>query len=189
MLEIYKINVLSILDKYIIPVLNDNIRKLKSHFYRDELWMLNKNVETILIDESGGIDIPDILYYEDLLFVSDKLKTFLDKCNIDYLFYKKVFISDDIVGIEEVFWLVSIPRIDCVDFENSNVVDADDYDYKNGIVPFYNIENPIIIPSACGRYSIFRILGLTSNAVYITDILHEKLKDKGFIGLGFKRIM
>ncbi len=188
MSEIYKINILSISENYIIPLINDNIRKLKTHFYRDELWMLNDDAETISIDESGGIDIPDIMRCEDLLFFSDKLKSFLDSCGVNYLFYKKVIISDDIVGIEEIFWIVSVPRIDCIDFEKSSIIDADEYDYNDGIVPFYNIENPIIDPSACGRYNIFRILGSTSDAVYVTDILYEKLKKENFIGLGFRKI-
>lgn len=188
MSEIYKINILSISDNYIIPAINDNLRQLKSYFYRDELWMLNKDIETISIDESGGIDIPDILYSKELLFISDKLKLFLDKIKIDYLFYKKIIISDDIIGIKETFWIVSIPRIDCIDFENSNIIDANEYDYNNGIVPFYNIENPVIIPSACGRYNIFRILGSTSDSIYVKDELYEKLNKEKFIGLGFIKI-
>ena len=186
--ELYRLDVLSVSEKYIIPKLNENIEKMKPHFYRDELWYLDHNTETIPVSDEGGIDIPDVISFEDLLFFSDKLKKFLEKQGVDYIFYKKVVISDEVFGIEEVFWLASVPRIDCIDFERSKIEDKDDYDYNDGIVPFYNIENPVINPVCCGRYEIFRILGAVSNTVYLKEELYRKLSNERFIGAGFRKI-
>ena len=74
--ELYRLDVLSVSEKYIIPKLNENIEKMKPHFYRDELWYLDHNTETIPVSDEGGIDIPDVISFEDLLFFSDKLKPF-----------------------------------------------------------------------------------------------------------------
>ncbi len=181
-------DVLSFSDAYIKLILNDSIRKQKTHFFRDELWYLTHDTEYIGIDNEGGIKVPDVIYSEDLLFISDRFKTTLDKFGMDYLFYKKVVVSDENIGIEELFWLVSVPRIDCLDFERTIIEDKDGYDYKDGIVPFYNIEEPVIEPMNCGRYSMFRILGSTSDTVYLKEELYEKLKNEAFIGLNFRKI-
>ena len=83
--------------------------------------------------------------------------------------------------------MTSIPRIDCIDFERSHV-HTEEYDYNNGIVPFYNIENPIILSECCGRYEIFRLLGSTCNRVYLFDSLCEKLKKMSLIGVRFRKV-
>lgn len=98
-----------------------------------------------------------------------------------------VTILDEVLGIEEVYWLTCIPRIDCIDFERSNI-NADEYDYNNGIVLFYNIENPIIISECYGRYEIFRLLGSTCNRVYLLETLCEKLKGAHLVGVGFRKV-
>lgn len=116
------------------------------------------------------------------------MKKYLDKLGVDYIFYKKVIISDEILGIEEVYWLTSIPRIDCIDFEKSDIEDADEYDYNDGIVPFYNINNPFIIPECCGRYEIFRLLGSSCNRIYVSGAMKKNLEAGKFIGLGFRKI-
>lgn len=189
MKELYRLDVLSVSDKYIIPVFNGSINNLKSFFFRDEIWHIDKGREVISISENGGINIPDIISCEDMILISNKLKKFLIKEGIDYIFYKEVLISDEVIGLEEIFWLVSIPRIDCIDFERSIIEDKDEYDYKDGIVPFYNITQPVIVPENCGRYEIFRILGATSNTIYVFDRLYERLKSEKFIGIGFRKIM
>lgn len=187
MQSVYCLTVLSVSEEYIIPKFNEKIRDLRPFFMRDQIWRIDRDEEKIPIDEEGGVRIPDVLYCDDLLLFSDKFKRILDKQQIDYIFYKKVVISDETIGIEEIFWLVSVPRIDCIDVEKSGIEPLEDYDYNDGIVPFYNIEKPFIVVSDCGRYEMFRILGSVSDTVFISDSLYEKLKDKKLIGLDFQK--
>lgn len=181
-------NVLSISDDYIIPLFNDRIDKLSSHFRRDERWYLDNSEERIALDENGGLQIPDVIFHKDLLLFSNGLKLFLDGQGIDYVFYKKVVISDEVIGIEEAFWLVSIPRIDCIDIDKSDISNKMEYDILDGIVPFYEIENPVIVPNQCGRYKIFRILGSTSEIVYCTEDLVDKISSEQFDGIKFTKL-
>lgn len=185
---IYAMNILSGSNEYIIPLFNDSINKLSSHFRRDERWYLDNASEIISLDENGGLRIPDVIFHRDLLLFSNSLKIFLDKQGIDYIFYKRVVVSDEVIGIEEIFWLVSVPRIDCIDFERTVIENKDDYDYSFGIVPFYDIDNPIIVPSQCGRYEMFRILGSVSELVYCTKDLVNKLKEEHFDGIDFTEV-
>ena len=187
-MNIYAMNILSVLDEYIIPLFNDNINILGPHFRRDERWYLDNSEEKIFLDENGGLRIPDVIFHNDLLLFSNSLKIFLDKQGIDYIFFKKVVISDDVIGIEEIFWLVSVPRIDCLNFEKTVINNKDDYDYSFGIVPFFDIENPIIVPNQCGRYKMFRILGSVSEIVYCTEDLVNKLLSEKFDGIEFTEV-
>ena len=187
MKELYMLQILSISEEYIVPKLTESIRQQKTYFYRDERWYLNYNPERLELDETGGIEVPDILSCEELIFFSDRLKKQLDRLGVDYIFYKKVTLISEELGIEEVYWLTSIPRIDCIDFERSHV-HTEEYDYNNGIVPFYNIENPIILSECCGRNEIFRLLGSTCNRVYLFDSLCEKLKKMSLIGVRFRKV-
>ncbi len=133
-------DVLSITEEYIVPEITDELEKLKTHFYRDERWYLTHDEIRLNLDEElSGIEIPDVIYHKEFMFFSDRLKSYLDSLGIDYIFYKKAVISDEVLGLEEVFWLVSIPRIDCINFEESNVQDIEDYDYNNGIVSYIRI--------------------------------------------------
>ena len=182
------LDILSVSEEYIVPKLNDNLISMKTHFIRDELWYLDHDREVIPLDD-GGLEIPDIISCQEMIFISDKLKRFLINNGIDYIFYKEILVSDDVFGIEELFWLISVPRIDCIDFERSTITDKEEYDYNNGIVPFYNIEDPVIISECCGRYEIFRILGSTSNMVYVKGKLYQKLQAENFIGIGFRNIL
>lgn len=189
MTTFYILEIDSISEEYIVPQLSENLIRLKSSFYRDERWYIDSDPETICLDpDNGGVEIPDALVTKELIFFSDRLRAFLDQEGADYIFYKKIIISDEILGIEEPFNLACIPRIDCVDFSRSGITNADEYDYNDGIVPFYNMNSPVIIPEQCGRYKIFRILGSACNRIFLLDSLCEKLSAAGFTGMRFRKL-
>ncbi len=185
--DFYIMDILSISEEYIIPKLNSSLEKDLSHYFRDERWYLSAESETIEIDE-GGVEIPDILSKQGMIFFSDRLKKIFEKIGVDYIFYKPIIISDEILGIKEYFWLTSIPRIDCIDFEKSEIENKDEYDYNDGIVPFYNIANPIIISECCGRYEIFRLLGSSCNRIFVTGAMKQKIESEKLVGIGFRKI-
>lgn len=189
MKNVYMLDILSVSEEYIVPKLNESILKNRTHYYRDERWYLDDSPEIIELDpDKGGIEVPDILLCNEFVFFSDKLKCILENCGVDYIHYKKITISDEVLGIEEAFYLTCIPRIDCIDFERSSISNADEYDYNDGIVPFYNINKPVIVPENCGRYEIFRLLGSDCSRIYVLDGLYKKLSGADIIGIGFRKV-
>lgn len=185
----YLLDVLSVSEEYIVPKLSESILKNRIHYYRDERWYLDDIPEAIELDpDRGGIEVPDALVCDGIVFFSDRLKCLLDSSGVDYIFYKKTTISDEVLGIEEIFHIACIPRIDCIDTEKSVISNADEYDYNDGIVPFYNINNPVIIPESCGRYEIFRLLGSDCERIFVMERLYKKLSEAGLTGIGFRKV-
>ena len=133
---------------------------------------MDRNVCYSELDEESGNLCQDFIYDRGIPLVSEKVKDFFDEYGIDYLFYKKIILKKTTVGIEEPYWLALPPRIDCLNFEESE------------IDTFLNSADEIVInENKIGRYEIFKLGKVTNLEIVVTENLAKKLKEKKFVGM------
>ena len=82
---------------------------------------IDRSILYLELDENSGNICQDIIYSEGVLLISERVKDFFDSLKIDYLFYKKTVIEQSETGREEFYWLTVPFRIDCLDFEESEI--------------------------------------------------------------------
>lgn len=137
-----------------------------------EFQYLDKKPIRIEVDESSGPVCQDFIYEHGIPLVSDHLKDFLDQNDVDYLFFKKIVLTKESVGMEEPYWLALPPRINCLNFEQSEIDET------------LNAADEIVINSSrVGRYQIFKLARVTNLEIIITEQLAVALKEKRFVGL------
>lgn len=165
--------------------LEGNFSLLKKANLKGELQYIDSKPMIVGITIDSGYEVPDIITEDSLIFISKKMKDFFDKFGIDYVFYKKVEVRGEEYGIYEVFYLMIVPRVDCLELDSLPQKDVL-WDYRDGLIPLINNDeapNFRIIKAMIGRYDIFRVLGLYQNVFYITDKLYQELERQSFIGL------
>lgn len=184
MSEIYVLKSLSGAEEYI--KIKGDISNIKIPVIKSEIQYLNKEKIELSISESGGLEIPDIIYYEGIFFVSNKLKLFFDSMGIDYVFWKASDIHSEQFGIHETFWILVPQRIDCLDIDKS-VFDLE-WDFQDGLLPMLKIQKIVIQPKLIGNFHIFKILGIMDNNIYVTKELFEKISSCNFKGIDFLKL-
>lgn len=150
-----------------------------------ELQYINSSEITLGISLDGGNEIPDILNKNNIIFISSKFKQGLDKKKIDYLFYKKTNIVCDMLGIDELFYMVIPPRVDCLKL--SCLADRT-FTCENGLIPNIDLDNFSISEKCLGRYQLLKIFGLLNDNIYVTDELYEYINSLNLVGLTFFKL-
>lgn len=137
-----------------------------------EFQHLDKDTIYIEADRESGNLCPDFIYEQGVPIISESVKSFFDSYGIDYLFYKKIILKKSDIGMEEPYWLALPPRINCLNFEKSEIDD------------FLNAADEIVIDSRkIGRYDIFKLSGVTNLEIIITEKLALALKKMKFVGM------
>lgn len=178
---IYVLKVTSNSKEYI--KIDGNIANIRIPIMKSEVHLLTKERVVFDILDSGGREIPDFLYHEGILLVSDRVKEFFDSKDMDYFFYKEAILQSKSLSIYERFWIVVPPRIDCVDMSKCEI-NLDSYDYLNGIIPMFECENILLSEKLIGRFTMFKVLGVLDNNIYVTNNLNEEMM-KNFSGVCF----
>ena len=140
-----------------------------------EFQFLDKKVLKIELDESidtAGVIIPDFIYEKGIALISERFKSLLDECGVDYVFYKKIILSKVDYGWEEIFWLAIPPRIDCLDFDKSEISQF-----------LHHAEKICINSKRIGRYKIFKIAGISNVDIILTEDIAEKIRVEDLIGI------
>ncbi len=137
---------------------------------RGEFQFLSHDPISIEVDESSGDVFQDLIYESGVLLITNRMKSFFDKLEIDYLYYKKVFLTKKDLGIEEIYWLALPERIDCLDRKLSAINKRNE------------AKDIVINENMTGRYEIFRLLGVANTEIIISDRMAELLKNSGFSG-------
>lgn len=150
---------------------------------RGEPQYLTRDPVAFEIAEEGGLEIPDVLAQEGVLFVSDQFRAALMDAGQNHLFFKRVDVDSVHFGIHETFWITVVPRIDCLDAEASGLEGC--WDAEDGVIPCWEPARICINPACAGRYGIFRLLGVADDTVYVREPLYRKLCSAGFAGLDF----
>lgn len=152
--------------------LGDGARVISAECAASEFQFFDKQPLYLEIDPSSGGECQDFIYENGVPLASDRLKEFFDAFGIDYLFYKRVILKISERGFEEPYWLALPPRIDCLNFEKSEIDEV------------VNAADEIVINSnRIGRYDIFKLLYVSNLEIILTEDLADALKAKNFIGL------
>lgn len=131
-------------------------RKGKTQFIDKEPIMITPS-------KQGGVEYPDFIT-RPLCLVSERLKQFLDKNGIDYIFYKPVLIVDKLLEEEHQYYLAVIPEIEVF------------------------LTDDTYIEEKAGRYQIFRDVIQSDRSVYVTSKLRDKIKRAKFEGIYFYNV-
>ena len=67
---------------------------------------------TIGIDDTGGLDFPDLLMYENVPLISSRFNEILVKLDIDIPFRRSVTLKDDLTGHVEHYILIVPPQVE-----------------------------------------------------------------------------
>ena len=183
--DIYCLKTLSGAEEYVR--LKGDVSNIKNPARTSEIQYLNKEKIKMDISDDGGLEFPDLIYHEGIMFASDRFKRFLDSKNIDYLFWKPVEISSEKFGKHEKFWVMVSPRIDCLDVSLSKIADRD-WNFDNGMLLQLEAEKIVIDPAHIGNFQIFKILGINDNNIYVTKELYEQLEAQNFEGVFFNKL-
>ena len=92
----------------------DGTKELETACQMSEFQFLTTKAVTIEVDEDSGRIFQDFIYDNGVPVMSDRMKEYMDKLEVDYLFYKKLILTKKELGIEEVYWLALPQRIKCL---------------------------------------------------------------------------
>ncbi len=154
--------------------LDDSIQELKRGCLNSEFQFLDKAPLEVGVVDEGGIEFPDFIYQNHIPLISDRFKAVLDKLQIDNLFYKKIYITCEITGAREIYWLALPPRINCLNYDKSIVNEVLGY-----------AEEIVIDGNNVGNYHIFKLQGVSNQEIYITKDLKEILEKQNLEGVVF----
>lgn len=155
---------------YINP--GNGLEKFQTYCTMSEFQYLDKNSITVEVDPTSGTICQDFIYNHGIPLVSERFKEFLDEMKVDYLFYKKVILKKSSVGMEEVYWLALPPRINCLNFEESDIDE-----FTGGA------DEIVINADKIGRYEIFKIAGVTNLDIVVTEKIANKIRENKFLGI------
>ena len=179
--QIYVLKTFSNAEEYIRP--DGDVHSCRLPAMMSELQFLDRSEIWLGLSDDGGLEIPDVLVYDGILFVSDRLKQAMDEFRVDYVFYKKTNIASQRLGIRETFWMMIPPRLECLDTERS-IFDGN-WHFEDGLIPRLRADKIVVDVSRLGRYKIFKIAGLLDDNVYLTEELCQYLKGKSLEGVTY----
>lgn len=155
----------------------NGMKEYERNCQMSEFQFLDTNPITVEVDEDSGKVFQDFLYDKGVPIISDSLKDFLDDYGVDYLFYKKVILTKQKLGIEELYWLALPQRINCLNRDESDIDEVLNY-----------ADEIVINEDKVGRYDIFKLAGVTNLEIIISEQLAEALKTQKFVGLHINRL-
>lgn len=152
-------------------------KKFESACQMSEYQFLDTNPETIEVDKESGRVFQDFIYDKGVPVISDKMKEFIDMLGVDYLFYKKLILTKERLGVEEVYWLALPPRIKCLNREKSEIDEI------------LNVADEIVInEDRVGRYEIFKLADVGNLEIILSEKMAQTLKEKKFTGVHIYKI-
>ena len=147
-MQFYTVKAFGAVEEFI--KIDTGLNVIKDACRKSEIQYLDRKIITIAASESGGIEFPDLIIYEDM-----------------YLF------SNDVIGKKELYWLIVPPRIDCLDLDNSEV--EDEWDFELGIIPVLHCKKTRIDEKLVGNFEVFKIAGIDDNNIYINENIKNKI--------------
>lgn len=166
----YGIGSSSNVEEYLKP--GQDLEYLSRPCSMSEFQYLDKTAVYSELDKDSGTVCQDFIYENGIPLISERLKEFFDGFGIDNLFYKKVILQKKGTGMEELYYLALPPRINCLDFEKSEIDEV------------LNAADEIVIQTnKVGRYDIFKLAGVTNTEIIVTGRLALALKEQKFAGM------
>lgn len=159
----------------------DSLGKDRIHYMKGETQYLCDNPVVFEVSDTGGIEIPDLIYHNGIWIASNKLKGVFDSVLANYITYKAAIIQSKQLGIMENCWIIIPPSLDCMDLDKS-VYDAE-WDFSFGLIPMLNVEKIVILAKNIGHYEIFKVFGVMDNNIYITKRIRDILINNNLDGV------
>lgn len=151
------------------PLPGPAIRRLLHGCEFSEFQFLDHAPMEIELSKDGGLDFPDLLICEGSIpLISQRLRESFMELDLNNVFYKPVNLVLPELGVREPFWLALPPRIDCLDWEDSEILEDSDDGF-----PFWarlhEAKKIVIAPEKTGNYKIFKLPPSLSNQQIIVD--------------------
>ena len=175
MAEFYTIEASTNVEEYVS--VKDGMKEYEKHCQMSEFQYFNADPITVEVDKDSGKVFQDFLYDKGVPIISDGLKICLDELGVDYLLYKKVILTKNQLGVEELYWLALPQRINCLNRDESDIDEE------------LNFADEIVInEDKVGRFEVFKLAGVTNLDIIITKRIAEALRQRKFIGLHINKI-
>ncbi len=150
----------------------DGTKELETACQMSEFQFLTTKAVTIEVDEDSGRIFQDFIYDNGVPVMSDRMKEYMDKLEVDYLFYKKLILTKKELGIEEIYWLALPQRIKCLNKEESEIDEI------------LNIADEIVInQQRVGRFKIFKLADVGNWEIILSEDMAQALKTQDFRGV------
>lgn len=138
---------------------------------------LTKEPLVIETSEDGGFEYPDYIWYPVPL-ISERFKRVLDKNGIDNVFYKPVYIQDNLLEKRALYWLAVFDAIECLDHEKSLKDEELEWSY----------EKIAINPIKTGRYKVFKCSEINEQDIFFKEDIVRELENLDLKGIRFDEI-
>ena len=169
---------------YAVPQ-NEIRRLLRGCEFSEYQFLTHEPIDVVLSSE-GGLEFPDLMICEGCIpLISQRLRESFLSLGLANVFYKPVNLVMRDLGINEPFWLALPPRIDCLDWEASEILeDMDD------AFPFWarlhEAKKIVIAPEKIGNYKIFKLPPCLSNQqIIVEEEVRTYLERKNFENVHF----
>ena len=154
--------------------IGDSLADYEEACINSDYHLIDTGVIEAEADPDSGDEFPDFIYHDGVPLISERMKQFFDKQKVDSdsILYKKVILKKSNIAKEEVYWLALPRRIDCLDYDKSEIDSV-----------LEEASHIHIIKKLVGRYKIFKLAGVTNLEIIITADFAEALKQQHFIGV------
>lgn len=141
-----------------------NLNLLQASCQASEFQFIDTSIFELELSNNYIDEWPDFIYENGIPLISENFKEkIFDKYRIDYIFYKKILLTQTSKGIKELYWLALPIRINCLD-KNKSI-------FNN-----YFAEKLCINPAKIGIFEIFKIQDCNNIDIIITDSLKNNIK-------------
>ena len=160
---------------------NDSIdSNLRKACCNSEFQFVDKKLSTLMLSDESGDQFPDFIYDElnEVPLISCRLKRLFDELDIRSLFYQRLRLESKANHVYESYWLAIPMKIDCLDYDASNVDEI-----------LNEAKRIVINPKNVGNYEIFKLANVFNSQIIVTERLKNKVEEEGFTeGFGFIEI-
>ena len=164
---------------------NDSIDdNLKSACCNSQFQYVDKNLKLLKLSEESGNELPDFIYDElnEVPLISCRLKRLFDELDIRSLFYQRLRLESKANHISESYWLAIPMKIDCLDYDAS---DIDEIINEDGKI-LKEASKIVINPENVGNYEIFKLANVVNSQIIVTENLKNAVEQAGLTaGFGF----
>lgn len=144
---------------------------------QSDFQYLTKEPAVVETSEDGGFEYPDYIWYPVPL-ISERFKRVLDNNGIDNVFYKPVYIEDELLEKRTMYWLAVFDAIECLDYEKSLKDEELEWSY----------EKVVINPLKTGRYKVFKCSEINEQDIFFKEDIVRELESLDLKGVRFDEI-
>ena len=111
-------------EEYVRPV-HKLYQQLERGCARSEFQFLNHEKLEVSLDEAAAWTFRIFYTMNRFRWFQMLYTDFFSDSGVDNLFYKPIYLNDEIIGVRKRYWLALPPRIRCLNYEASQFRDSD----------------------------------------------------------------